>query len=160
MRVEKITNAMFNRTFEIKPYNGGRSLPCFDCPVRRMCERLNENGNIKPTIDNSQIPIKNPILKIEQRNPMVDLACIDPEVGELYRLMEKCKRELPAYTIVDCGERQPQTKYTLVSKRGDKIFSANSFGSFIIQIIITTLGAALFIMIIGGIVCGIASIFE
>lgn len=151
---------MLNRILEIRPYNGGRSLPCFDCPVRKMCEGLDENGNIKPTIDDYQSPIKNPILKIERHNPMVDLVSIYPEFRELYRLMGKCKRELPAYTIVDCGERQPQTKYTLVSKRGDKIFSANSFGSFIIQIIITTLGAALFIMIIGGIVCGIASIFE
>ncbi len=151
---------MFNRIFEIKPYNGGRSLPCFDCPVRRMCEELDENGNIKPTIDNSQLSIKNPILKIERRNPMVDLASIDPEVGELYRLMGKCKRELPTYTIVDCGESRHKTEHRLINKRGQTILSSNSYGGLILQVVINSIATIIVIALIGLVVSGIASIFE
>ena len=52
-----------------------------------------------------------------------------------------------------------KTRYTMVDKRGNEIYHSDSFLGFIGMTIITVFGSALAIMILGGIVCGIASIF-
>lgn len=99
-------------------------------------------------------------MKIEQHNPMVDLAIIDPEVGELYRLMGKCKRGLPKYTIVDCGEKKHNTEHILINTSGQTILSSNSYGGLILQVVINSIATIIIIGLIGLVISGIASIFE
>ena len=52
-----------------------------------------------------------------------------------------------------------KTRYRMVDKRGNEIYHSDSFLGFIGMTIITIFGSAIAIMILGGIVCGIASIF-
>ena len=54
---------------------------------------------------------------------------------------------------------EEKQRYTLVDKRGNEIYHSDSFLGFIGMTIITVFGSALAIMILGGIVCGISSIF-
>lgn len=52
------------------------------------------------------------------------------------------------------------TRYTLVSRSGNEIFSANSFIGFICMMYINALLTAIAFAILGGIICGIASLFN
>lgn len=53
-----------------------------------------------------------------------------------------------------------ETRYTLVNKRGETIFSSNSFIGYIGGLIVTILGAFVIIMIIAAIFCGLGSLFK
>lgn len=53
-----------------------------------------------------------------------------------------------------------KTRYTLVGKTGNEIFSANSFMGYVGGLIVIGIGSCVFIAIIGAIICGIASLFK
>lgn len=53
-----------------------------------------------------------------------------------------------------------KTRYTMVDKRGNELYSSNSFWGFIGSTIIVQLGAVVVIGIIGAIVCAIGSLFN
>lgn len=52
-----------------------------------------------------------------------------------------------------------KTRYTMVGRDGNEIYHADSFLGFIAIQILTACGSALAIAIVGGIICGIASLF-
>ena len=52
-----------------------------------------------------------------------------------------------------------KTRYTMVDKSSNEIYHADSFLGFIGMTIVTVFGSAIAICILGGIVCGISSIF-
>lgn len=52
-----------------------------------------------------------------------------------------------------------KTRYTMVDKGGNEIYHSDSFLGFIGMTIVTVFGSAIAICILGGIVCGISSIF-
>jgi hypothetical protein len=53
-----------------------------------------------------------------------------------------------------------KTRYTLVGKRGNEIFSADSFLGYVGGLIAIAIGSVIFISIIAAIVCGIGSLFK
>lgn len=52
-----------------------------------------------------------------------------------------------------------KTRYTMVDKRGNELFSSNSFLGFVGSAIVVQIGSAIVIAIIGAVICGIASLF-
>ena len=52
------------------------------------------------------------------------------------------------------------TRYTLVGKTGNEIFSANSFLGYVGGLIVIAIGSCVFIAIIAAIICGIGSLFK
>ena len=53
-----------------------------------------------------------------------------------------------------------KTRYTLMGKRGNEIFSANSFLGYVGGLLAIGIGSVIFIAIIGAIICGIGSLFK
>ena len=53
-----------------------------------------------------------------------------------------------------------KTRYREVNKSGKELYSSNGFLGFVGSTILVQLGAALVLMIIAGVVCGIASLFS
>lgn len=51
-------------------------------------------------------------------------------------------------------------KYRLIDKLGNTIFESNSFGGFILMLIISSIGACIAIAILGAIVCGLCNLFS
>ena len=53
-----------------------------------------------------------------------------------------------------------KTRHTLVDKRGNEVFSSDSFLGFIGGYVLISIGSCIVIAIIGSIICGISSLFE
>lgn len=53
-----------------------------------------------------------------------------------------------------------KTRYTMVSKTGNEIYSADSFMGFIGMTILTNILSALVLVVIAAVFCGIGSLFN
>ena len=53
-----------------------------------------------------------------------------------------------------------KTRYTLVGKTGNEIFSANSFLGYIGGLVVIAISSVFVLLIIAAIICGIASVFK
>ena len=53
-----------------------------------------------------------------------------------------------------------KTRHVLVDKRGNEIFSSDSFLGYIGGLIVITIGSCIVIAIIAAIICGIGSLFK
>jgi hypothetical protein len=53
-----------------------------------------------------------------------------------------------------------KTRHTMVNKRGQELYSSDSFFGFIASTIVVQLGSAVVFIVIAAVICGIASLFS
>ena len=82
-----------------------------------------------------------------------------PSLEELLLKASKCKRNYPN-NIIKLVERNIPIRHVAVNRRGEEMFSSNSFFGLMGLILLNTIGTALLILIVGGIICIIANLFS
>ena len=130
------------KTYKIIPYTGSRLSPCFDCPIYQLChESLDDNGE----------------LKIEFKMQMHHIP--EPNATFLnYALVKakECKKSGGKYII----EEKSTNQHVLVSRSGKEILRSDSFLGMIGSTILTCLLTMIAVALIGGVICGLASLFS